>query len=100
MNQSMERNLAIVGLLILGVISVLALAEGGLAGFLVGITHSWATVQIYVDLVIAIVFLIVWMWRDANKKGLNPWPWIVLALVIGSFSPLIYLIVNGSKPTS
>ena len=97
MNLTKEQIGAIIGVVVLGIITIFALIEGGLGGFLDGITHSWATIQIYVDLVIAILFLIVWMWRDAKTTGRNPWPWIVLALIIGSFSPLIYLLLNGDK---
>jgi hypothetical protein len=36
------------------------------------------------------------MWRDARATGRNPWPWIVMTLVMGSFGPLIYLLTRRS----
>ena len=85
---------AVVGLVVLGIVTILAFLNGGLASFPEGITHSWATAQIYLDLVIAMVFIVVWMWRDAKASGRNPWPWIIAAFIVGSFSPLVYLWVR------
>ncbi len=49
------------------------------------------------DLVIALVLVLVWMWRDAKAIRRNPWPWIVATLTTGSFGPLIYWL---TRPTS
>ena len=97
MNETTTRLMSVIGLIILGIITVIALWDGGLTGFFEGIIHSWATLQIYVDLVIAIVFLMVWMWRDAKASGRNPWPWLIAALIVGSFSPLVYLLVRETR---
>ena len=64
------------------------------------IMHSWSNFQIWVDLVIMILIWIVWLWRDARQAGRNPWGWIVLALIAGSFSPLLYMITYGRWPSS
>jgi hypothetical protein len=64
------------------------------------VMHSWANFQIWLDLVIIIVFWIFWMIKDAQAAGRNPWGWVVLALIAGSFSPLLYLIVYGRWPGS
>lgn len=53
-----------------------------------------AAAQVFVDLVIALVLAMIWMWRDARAAGRNPWPWIVATLVTGSFGPLVYLLVR------
>jgi hypothetical protein len=66
-----------------------ALAADGVAGFPRAITSSRAAGQIYVDLVIAVVVICVWLHRDARLRGRNPWPWIVGAAVVGRISPLL-----------
>jgi len=46
------------------------------------------------------VLVMVWMWRDARRRGRNPWPWIAAALLLGSFGPLAYLLVHAKAPTA
>ena len=48
--------------------------------------------QVFVDLVIALSFVIVWMWRDARARGISPIPYLVMTLFLGSIGPLVYLI--------
>jgi hypothetical protein len=48
--------------------------------------------QIFVDLVIALTFVMVWMWRDARSRGISPLPYVVLTLTLGSIGPLAYLV--------
>lgn len=69
----------------------------GLSGIFSAITHSYGSMQIFVDLVIALTLVMVWMWRDANNTGRNVWPWIVVTLVAGSFGPLMYFITGKGR---
>jgi hypothetical protein len=46
------------------------------------------------DLVIALTLVMIWLWRDARTGGRNPWPWIGLTLIAGSFGPLLYLLTQ------
>jgi len=48
--------------------------------------------QIFVDLVIALCFVMAWMWRDAKARGIAPAPFVVLTLFLGSIGPLLYLL--------
>ena len=96
MKQKMTKIISVIGILLLTPITVLALLEGGIAGVWDAISYNWASVQIYIDLVIAIIFILVWIWDDAKKTGRNPWPWIIAAFVVGSFSPLIYFLTRKS----
>ena len=50
------------------------------------------------DLVIALMLVMVWMWRDAKATGRAIWPWIVATLILGSFGPLVYLLTRKSTP--
>ena len=58
------------------------------------ITNSYGSMQIFADLAIALVLVMVWMWHDAKNIGRNVWPWIALTLVAGSFGPLLYLLTR------
>lgn len=55
---------------------------------------SAASLQILLDLVIACLLIMVWMYGDARARGVNPWPWIVATLLAGSLAPLAYLLVR------
>src|SRR5262245_19645319 len=62
---------------------------------------SYWTVQIAIDLVIALSFGAVWLARDAKARGMNPLPWIVALPFTGSLSLLAYLLLrreHGAEP--
>jgi len=56
--------------------------------------------QIFVDLTIALSFVMVWMWRDAKARGISPIPYVVMTLFLGSIGPLIYLIRREATAAS
>ena len=92
---------------ILGALMFLALAAVTVMGLVVDgtdvpgvITHSWSNTQIWVDLVIVILLWMPWMVSDARANQRNPWGWVVAALLVGSFSPLLYLMIYGRWPAS
>jgi len=89
-----ERPLLLSVLVMFGALSVVALALEGIGGFVDAITFNWSSLQIYVDLVVAIVVISVWIYRDARGRGRNPWPWIVVSLIVGMFGPLVYLLTR------
>jgi hypothetical protein len=86
-----QRTLAIVLLIPFAVLSLYALAEVGYFGIIDYHRHSPAGWQVFADLVIACVLLLSWLIPDAKAVGRNPWPYVVLTLVAGSFGPLFYL---------
>ena len=96
MKQSTTRTIVITTLILFGALTAIALWVDGLVGIFASFTSSWGSVQIYVDLVIALAMIMVWLYRDARAQGRNPWPWIVATLAVGAFSPLVYLLVRGS----
>lgn len=51
-----------------------------------------ATLQVFIDLVIALSLIIAWMVRDARARGVSAVPYVVLTLALGSVGPLVYLI--------
>jgi hypothetical protein len=80
-----------------GVLSATALADVGYFGILLLHIQSSGGVQVLVDLVIALTLAMIWMVADARRSGRNPWPWIVLTLVAGSFGPLAYLLAGALR---
>ena len=93
----MRKSPLILSFIALGAVTAAALWMEGLAGILGAITHSYGSMQIFTDLVIALTLVMVWMWRDAKNTGRNIWPWIVITLVVGSFGPLLYFITGKEK---
>ena len=93
----MKKPLLILALIALGAVTAVALWMEGLAGILKATAHSYGSMQIFADLVIALTLVMVWMWRDAKNTGRNIWPWIVITLVAGSFGPLLYFITGKEK---
>lgn len=84
-------------ILAFGALSAMALMEAGYIGVFLGPLQSWAGTQVLTDLVIVCVLAIIWMVRDAKTSGVNPWPFVVLTLVAGSFGPLFYLVAREVK---
>ncbi len=68
-------------------------------GFFEVIFANAVSLQIFVDLVVALAFVMVWMWRDARQRGIAAAPYILLTLGLGSIGPLLYLIrIAGDEP--
>jgi hypothetical protein len=93
----MPRVLIVVTLVLFGVLSAAALWQHGYWGIVAPHFQSLGAAQVFVDLVIALVLVMTWMWRDAKAAGRNPWPWIVVTLVAGSFGPLVYLLTRRPR---
>jgi hypothetical protein len=93
----MNKPLLILVFVAFGAFTAAAVWHDGLAGIFAAITHSYGSMQIFADLVIALSLVMVWMWRDAKNTGRNIWPWIIATLVAGSFGPLLYFITGKQK---
>jgi hypothetical protein len=92
----MQRSLLGLTLILFGVLSAEAIWQHGYWGIIAPQFQSFGGGQVFADLVIALVLVMVWMWRDAKATGRNVWPWIVVTLALGSFGPLIYLLTRKS----
>jgi hypothetical protein len=93
----MQRALLIVTLVVFGALSAAALWQHGYWGIFAGQLQNFAGGQVLADLVIALVLVMVWMWRDAKATGRKVWPWIAATLALGSFGPLVYLLTRKSN---
>ena len=94
------RTFAILGLMVLTPLTVLAVINDGANGFPNAIVYSWTSLQIWLDLVIAVLLWCAWVVVDARAAGRNPWPWIIAALIVGCFSPLLYTLLYARWPGS
>ena len=93
----MQRSLISIILLLFGALSATALWQHGYWGILVPHFQSTAAGQVFADLVIALSLVLVWIWKDAQATGRNPWLWLVMTLLAGSFGPLLYLLTRESE---
>jgi hypothetical protein len=66
----------------------------GYVGFFRMILANFAGVTAFVDLVIALVLIIVWMGDDARGRNVSAIPYLVLTIALGSVGPLLYLILR------
>jgi hypothetical protein len=87
-----KKLLAIIILIPFTLLTAFAVAEVGYIGIFEYHVHSPAGWQVITDLVIALVLLLTWLIPEARKTGRNPWPWVALTLVAGSFGPLLYIV--------
>ncbi|NER78553.1 MAG: DUF2834 domain-containing protein [Leptolyngbya sp. SIO1D8] len=79
-----------------GALSTMALWQNGYWGIIAPQFQNFGAAQVFVDLVIALVLVMVWLWHDAKTTGRNPWPWLIATLALGSFGPLFYLLTRKS----
>jgi hypothetical protein len=67
----------------------------------VGILHSHLTnaggIQVLCDLTISLSLVCIWIVADARKQSRNPWPYLVATLFLGSFGPLLYLLLRPGE---
>ncbi|WP_240628675.1 DUF2834 domain-containing protein [Bacillus salacetis] len=75
-----------------GILTGLAVYQHGLLGIFAQAFSNSASLQVFADLFISLILVLVWMWYDARKSNRFFWPWAFLTLGIGVFGPLLYLL--------
>ena len=72
--------------------TVTVMVDDGVLGFLtLAARRPWA-MQMLLDLGIMLTLFSIWLRHDSRSLGLPTWPYIVLALTMGSMGVLTYLI--------
>jgi hypothetical protein len=84
--------LLVIGLF--GVLTAIALADVGYLGILLPHFQGWGPAQVLADLVILATLSCIWMVGDGRERGINPWPFVAVTLLAGSFGPLSYLVAR------
>ena len=64
----------------------------GFIGFFRIVLANFAGVTAFVDLLIALVLIIVWMGEDARQRNVSAIPYVLITIALGSIGPLLYLI--------
>ena len=91
-----RRTLSIVLLIPFTLLTLYALYTVGYVGVLSHLLEGPAGWQIFADLAIACLLVLSWIIPEARKAGRNPWPYVVLTFLMGSFGPLLYLVTGKS----
>lgn len=81
--------------------SLWVLATSGLGG-LWGVLwrEPWGQ-QLLLDLAISLSVACAWLWGDARRRGLTPWPFAVASVLTGSIGVLAYLVWRGlNRPSA
>jgi hypothetical protein len=74
------------------VFSTWVAVQHGPLGFLPAATDGvWGT-QVFLDLCISLFLAMQWMFPDAKRRGINPWPFALACLPLGSIGALTYLV--------
>jgi hypothetical protein len=94
-----RKTLALIILIPFSILSVYAVYKVGYIGIFDYHRHSPAGWQVIADLVIACLLMLGWLIPEAKRNGINPWPWVALTLVGGSFGPLLYLVIAAPADT-
>src|SRR5258705_5290358 len=83
--------------LLFDVYTLYAIYEVGYVGIIASVAANPGTLQVAFDLVIACLLISWWIVMDARATGRNPWPYLMITLVGGSFGPLLYLLLAGRR---
>jgi hypothetical protein len=89
--------LAVLVLIPFSLLSVYALFDVGLWGIFGPLLNGSGGWQVFADLVIALVLVLIWLVNDALVAKRNPIPWVVLTLLLGSIGPLLYIVAFKTK---
>jgi len=93
----MPRTLLAIVIVLFGALTAAALWYEGLWAIFEPLVTTFAGGQVFADLVIALSFVMAWMYRDAKAIGRNPWPWMFATLATGSFGPLVYWLTRKAR---
>ena len=78
------------------VLTAFSIIDFGVLGIFAEATQNTATLQIFVDLILCALFIIVWLRDDTRRTGRSFPLWAIITLAIGAFGPLLYLLTRKS----
>lgn len=78
------------------ILTAFSILDFGVLGIFVEATKNTATLQIFVDLILCALFIIVWLRHDTRRTGRSFPLWAIITLAVGAFGPLLYLLTRKS----
>ena len=72
-----------------------AVIEAGSLEAIWNFVRSPIGLQVSADLCTSLTIGAVWMWGDARRRGLNPLPYVIALLFLGSGALLLYLTLRN-----
>jgi hypothetical protein len=78
---------------------VVAYGHGALGFITLAMKEPWG-MQMLLDLSISLFLVGGWLRRDARAHGINPIPYIVMLVLLGSIGALVYLVRRNFFSTS
>lgn len=75
-----------------GVYTLVVMSGHGPLGFLALAAREPWGMQVLLDLLLMLALFASWVVRDARERGLPAWPYVILALTLGSPGALAYLL--------
>jgi len=94
----MARVLLILVFAAFGAYSTYVMFEVGYLGIWRSALRDSGSIQVLCDLCVSLGLVCAWMIRDARQRGRNAWPFALAALLVGSFAPLLYLLLRQHQP--
>lgn len=84
---------------LLGLVSMAALpvaAQTEALGGLMCLTGAMCVLPVII--IVIDILLCIWVYKDANKRGMNGVLWLIVVLVAGIIGLIIYLIIRREHP--
>jgi hypothetical protein len=84
-------------------VEIAAIAAFGYFGVFAAMTSNAATRLGFLDLVLSLSLVLIWMRQDAGERTLPFWPYAVITVALGVAGPLAYLIsreLHDARSTS
>jgi hypothetical protein len=96
------RNRALITIVLAGFLALTAraLSHYGYLEFLEAATENAVVSVLFFDLVICLGLIAVWIYQDARRFGMSPWPYIALDASFGAAGPLLYLLRRPARGQS
>jgi hypothetical protein len=70
----------------------------GYVGLLDAALANAATLQVGIDLVLACAIGSYWVYNDARARNVNPWPYLITTVFLGSIGLLAYAVRRAGLP--
>ena len=93
---TIPKPLSLVITIAFAILTAFSIIDFGVLGIFAEATQNTATLQIFIDLILCALFIIVWLRHDTRRTGRSFPLWAIITLAIGAFGPLLYLLTRKS----